>query len=121
MRKTVLAVLASAVIASISAPAAEAVTIATPPSCSMFMESYFKAAETNDFTDQTMKVVWFMAYVSGIAVGRDVDALKIFETDDIVNATFLWIRKYCGRHPDGNLADAGDSYFDALRSSVENP
>ncbi len=101
-------------------PTAEAVTIATPPSCEKFKESYFKAAETNDATDETMNVVWFMAYVSGLAVGHDVDALKVFETDDIVNATFLWIRKYCAKNPASDLANAGDSYFDTLRPSAES-
>jgi hypothetical protein len=53
-------------------------------------------------------MVWFMGYVSGLAVATHVD---IFGKGDSAELMIDWVDAYCQRYPAKYLSNAGDLYY----------
>jgi hypothetical protein len=71
-------------------------------------QTYLDAKHSNSVQEAVKDLVWFMGYVSGLAVANHVD---IFGKDDNADAMFGWVNAYCERYPAKYLSDAGDLYY----------
>lgn len=112
MKRTILGVIAVASFTWTTAPAvAGDITVRGSPTCREYLaaKDKSKAGDTNEaYSD----LVWFLGYMSGLAVGTNVNVL---EKGDNGESAFTWLEVYCPRKPTAYLSDAGNIYFGFLK------
>jgi len=82
---------------------AQDVTVRGSGTCQEYLD-----AKTNSVQEAVKDLVWFMGYVSGLAVANRVDVLGKGHSAD---AMFDWVDGYCQRYPTKYLSNAGDLYY----------
>jgi hypothetical protein len=73
--------------------------------------SWVKERPSKASISRTAQQAWLMGYLSGLASGTSLDALK----DGDAESFFLWVDNYCQTNPLNNIADAGTALFLELR------
>ena len=63
------------------------------------------------FNDNVQNKSWLLGYLSGLAVGKDIDILR----DRNYQSIFLWMDKYCDANPLEKTGNAGEKLFNELK------
>jgi hypothetical protein len=96
--------LAAALAVTAMQASAQDVTVRGSGTC----QTYLDAKRSNSVQEAVKDLVWFMGYVSGLAVANHVD---VFGKGDNADVMFDWVNTYCERYPAKYLSDAGDLYY----------
>jgi hypothetical protein len=96
--------LAAALAVTATQANAQNVTVRGAGTC----QNYLDAKRGNDVQEAVKDLVWFMGYVSGLAVANHVD---VFGKGDNADMMLDWVNAYCERSPAKYLSDAGDLFY----------
>lgn len=111
MRRVTLGLIAAASLTATHANAAD-VTVRGSPTC----QAYMTAKHKTDTTEAMSDLVWLLGYMSGLAVGTQVDILA---RGDDGTSMLDWLDIYCQRFPTKYLSDAGDMYYGFLKQQIK--
>jgi hypothetical protein len=95
--------LAAVLLVTAMQASAQSVTVRGSGTCQAYLDD-----KRNSVQDAVKDLVWFMGYVSGLAVANHVD---IFGKGDSADLMFDWVEGYCQRYPTKYLSDAGNLYY----------
>jgi len=71
-------------------------------------QAFLDAKQRNAVDEAVKQLMWFLGYVSGLAVATHMD---ILDKDDNAELMLYWVDNYCQRYPAKYLSDAGDLYY----------
>lgn len=103
-RMVACGLLAAALAVTAMQASAQDVTVRGSGTC----QTYLDAKRSNSVQEAVKDLVWFMGYVSGLAVANHVD---VFGKGDNADVMFDWVNAYCERYPAKYLSDAGDLFY----------
>lgn len=102
MKKTTAAILLA-----LTASSAQAYAIRGTPSCGQWIEGRSNARGSADGSPEAWSALtnqmWYLGYLSGVAVGSKSDFLRNLDNDSI----FVYTDNYCSANPLKSLAEAG--------------
>jgi len=112
MRITMLGLLAAASFTGMTIPAQAAdITVRGSPTCGAYLAAKEKSKH-GDESEAFNDLVWFLGYMSGLAVGTNADVLA---KNDNGQGAMEWLDVYCPRHPTKYMSDAGDVFYAFLK------
>jgi hypothetical protein len=105
MKKLICGLLVATTLTGMAMPvSAEDITVRGAPTCRAYLAAREKGKH-GDTGEALSNLVWFLGYMSGLAVGTQVNVL---EKDNNAASLINWLDVYCPRYPDKYLSDAGD-------------